>query len=312
MREAVASDSEMIEVPPAVAAKAHEVGAAAWLSGLPRLVAGLERDWQLALGSPYPDATEAYVAPATLADGTAAVLKVLIPRAPGDADHEIEVLRLAGGDGCAQLIRADEQRGALLLERLGPSLYELRLPIEQRHEILCTVASRVWRPLDATTLPSGAAKARWLAEAIVDLWQRLDRPCTERAVQHALECAARREAAHDPHRARLVHGDVHQWNTLRAGAGYKLVDPDGLYADPEYDLGIIMREDPVELLRDGPRERAARLAARTGCDETAIWEWGVVERVSTGLLGTAIELQPFARQMLHAADVIAAAEMVAG
>jgi streptomycin 6-kinase len=59
------------------------------------------------------------------------------------------------------------------------------------------------------------------------------------------------------------------------------------------------------LLRDGPRNRSRWLAARTGCDETAIWEWGVVERVSTGLLGTAIGLQPVARQMLHAADMIA-------
>jgi streptomycin 6-kinase len=46
----------------------------------------------------------------------------------------------------------------------------------------------------------------------------------------------------------LVHGDVHQWNALQAGAGLKLVDPDGLLADAEYDLGIIMREDP-EVLR---------------------------------------------------------------
>jgi hypothetical protein len=25
---------------------------------------------------------------------------------------------------------------------------------------------------------------------------------------------------------------------------FKLVDPDGLLAEPEYDLGIVMREDP--------------------------------------------------------------------
>ena len=35
---------------------------------------------------------------------------------------------------------------------------------------------------------------------------------------------------------------------LRCAPGYKLVDPDGLVAEPEYDLGIVMREDPVELL----------------------------------------------------------------
>jgi len=34
---------------------------------------------------------------------------------------------------------------------------------------------------------------------------------------------------------------VHQWNTLEAPEGFALVDPDGLLAEPEYDLGIIMR-----------------------------------------------------------------------
>ena len=102
-----------------------------------------------------------------------------------------------------------------------------------------------------------------------------------------------------------MHGDVHQWNALRAAGGYKLVDPDGLVAEPEYDLGIVMREDPVELLAGDPRERAHRLAARTGLDATAVWEWGVVERVSTGLLGTKVGLQPVAAEMLAAAEAVA-------
>ena len=99
-----------------------------------------------------------------------------------------------------------------------------------------------------------------------------------------------------------MHGDVHQWNALEAADGFKLVDPDGLLAEPEYDLGIIMREDPLE---GDLRQRAAWLAARTSLDEVAIWEWGVVERVSTGLLGTRVSMQPIARQMLDAAERIA-------
>jgi streptomycin 6-kinase len=54
-----------------------------------------------------------------------------------------------------------------------------------------------------------------------------------------------------------------------------------------------------------PRQRARWLARRTGLDATATWEWGVLERVSTGLLGTRIGLQPVARQMLAAADHVA-------
>ena len=100
----------------------------------------------------------------------------------------------------------------------------------------------------------------------------------------------------------LVHGDVHQWNALEAGDAFKLVDPDGLLAEPEYDLGIIMREDPLE---GDLRKRARRLAERTGLEAESIWEWGVVERVSTGLLATRVGLQPIGREMLAAADRIA-------
>lgn len=68
-----------------------------------------------------------------------------------------------------------------------------------------------------------------------------------------------------------------------------------------------MREDPVELLDGDPHARARWLAARTGPDAAAIWEWGVVERVSTGLLAERIDLQPVGRQMLAAADRLARA-----
>jgi streptomycin 6-kinase len=200
---------------------------------------------------------------------------------------------------------ADAGRGALLLERLGASLHDLGPPMAQRHEILCATAQRVWRAAPDSGLPNGEEKARWLGAWIAQAWDELDRPCTPAAVDQALACADRRARAHDPARAVLVHGDVHQWNALAAGEGFKLVDPDGLVAEPEYDLGIIMREDPLELLDEGSVARAGRLAARTGLDATAIWEWGVVERVSTGLLGVKVGLQPVAGQMLHVADRVA-------
>ena len=295
----------MTLVPAVVRNKAVAAGATGWLDELPALIELLEREWSIVVGRAYGDATEALVAEATLADGTAAVLKLIVPRAGGHAENEITVLRRTDGEGCVRLLRGDPRRGALLLERLGPSLHQLGLPLAQRLEILCAVAQRVWRPAPDSGLPTGAAKGRWLSDAVVSMWEELDRPCTERAVDHAVSCAARRVAAHDDERAVLVHGDVHQWNALRARDGFKLVDPDGLLAEAEYDLGILMREDPVDLLDGDPQARARWLAARTGLDFTAIWEWGVVERVATGLLATRIALQPVAREMLAAADHVA-------
>lgn len=294
-----------VGVPAVVRHRAIGAGATHWLDELPALVASLEREWSIAVGRPYEDATEAFVAEATLDDGKRAVLKVLVPGACDPARHEITALRLSNGEGCVQLLRDDSARGALLLERLGRSLHQLALPIGQRHEILCSTAARVWRQAPDCGLPTGAEKGRWLVDFIARTWDELDRPCSERAVDHALVCATHRIAAHDDERALVVHGDVHQWNALEADGGFKLVDPDGLLAEAEYDMGVLMREDPLELLEGDPYERARALAARSGLDATAIWEWGVVERVSTGLLCTKIDLQPVGREMLAVADRVA-------
>jgi streptomycin 6-kinase len=88
-----------------------------------------------------------------------------------------------------------------------------------------------------------------------------------------------------------------------------LVELTGGYARTRHEhtreLAILMREDPVELGGD-ERERAPWLAARTGCDASAIWEWGAVERVSTGLVCTQLGL-PDGPAMLAAAERVAEA-----
>lgn len=281
-------------------------GAEAWLRDLPALVADLEREWSITVGRALDGGHEAFVAEATMEDGTPAVLKVLVPQSDDVARHEITALRLVDGEGCARLYRADEAAGAMLIERLGRMLFDLDLPLEQRLAIMCDTASRVWRPARDSGLPTGAEKGRWLIHFVARMWEETGRPCSERAVAYAIACAERRIAAHDDERAVLVHGDVHQWNTLEAGEGYKLIDPDGLLADAEYDLGVLLRGDPVELVQGDPMERARWLAARTGLDATAAWEWGAVERVSSGLTCHAMEMEPEAREFLEAAEYVAA------
>jgi len=304
----MAEHGTTLDVPVVVQNKARSVGADRWLEELPGLVAALAADWSLEIGATYPDATEAFVAAVQLEDGTPAVVKVMIPRGFDAVGHEVTVLRLANGDGCVTLLRDDHDRGALLLERLGRPLHRLGLPLARRLEILTATAQRLWRPAAGYGLPTGAEKGRWLASTTVARWEKLGRPCPERTIEHAVTCAERRVAVHDDERAVLVHGDVHQWNACEVGDGvgdgFKLVDPDGLLAEAEYDLGVLLREDPVELLQGDPTERARALAVRTGLSATAIWEWGVVERVSTGLLCTEVGLQPSGAQMLATADAV--------
>lgn len=296
----------MIELPEVVRNRAIAAGAERWIEELPELVASLARDWSIEIGAQFDEGTEAFVAAAVMADGREAILKVLVPRSAGVTDHEATVLRLAAGNGCPLLYGDDPDRGALLMERLGPSLFRLGLPYEQRLPILCDAASMIWRQADDSGLPTGAEKAAWLIGYIAETWNELDNPCSERTIEHALACAQRRLDSHDEERAVLVHGDVQQWNALSAGDGFKLVDPDGLLAEPEYDLGVILREDPDEPLAADPEATSRWMAERCGLDANAIFEWGVVERVSTGLSAIRIGLQPVGSQMLTVADRLAA------
>jgi streptomycin 6-kinase len=287
-------------LPEAVVRRATNDGAEDWLAGLPAAVAGLEAEWSIACGAVLSGGSEALVVEATLADGTPAVLKLLLPHTQNEHGNEIAVLRHAGGEGCALLYRASEQQGAMLMERLGAPLAESGLSGREKLAILGETAQRLWRHPPLPGLMTGAEKARWLIDFIETEWVALGRPCSRRAVDLALECAQRRAAAHDQSRAVLVHGDIHEHNALKAAVGYKLVDPDGLFAEPESDLGVILRQPPWT------RADAEWLAGRTGLDAGAAWEWAVTERVSTGLTCRKLGLEPFASEVLAAAEDAAA------
>jgi streptomycin 6-kinase len=204
------------DLPATVRARARDAGASAWLENLPELAAALASEWGLRLGAPFRDATEAYVVEATRRDGTPAVLKVLIPRRGIRSDHEIAFLEAAAGDGCCRLLAHDAARGALLVERLGPAMSDL--------SCRSRAASRSSPPCPRGVAShhggsrTGAARAERMSRYISAKWTELGEPCTREAVEQALAAAESRRRAHTPDRAVLVHGDIHQWNALRAPA----------------------------------------------------------------------------------------------
>ncbi len=298
-----------IDAPEPVRLRAEAAGAegVAWLQGLGALVDELERDWGLAVGATLHGGTGSYVAEATTRDGDPAILKLGMPGE--DITGEIATLALAEGRGYVRLLRHDAERAAMLQERLGPSLSSLDLSTEDRMAAICRTLKSAWIPAPPDLgLMTGAEKARWLADFIGRTWEELDRPCSERAVAQGLAYAERRAAAFDPDASVLVHGDAHDHNTLQVPGTdlFRFVDPDGLVAESACDLAVPMREWSADLLAGDPLAlglaRCARLSALTGVEAQAIWEWGVMERLSTGLLATRLAYQPEGREMLAVAD----------
>jgi streptomycin 6-kinase len=285
-----------IEVPDLVRQRAQSNGAAGrrWLADLPEIVTGLARRWGLELGSSFRGGTASYVAEAVDGAGRRCVLKVGMPLEMDDGDafgRSVLVHRLARGVGCAELFAHDEATRAMVLERLGPNLHELGLELPQLLRTIVSTLRSFWRPVaDDVELPTGADQAAWLARFIVRTWEEVGRPCSRAVIDRALGCCDERAAAFDRSHAVLVHGDAHGWNTLDAGRGtFKFVDPEGLLSEPAHDLSVPMREYNLPLLAgDTPRlvrERAELLASMCAVDAESVWQWGFVERVSTGLAG---------------------------
>jgi streptomycin 6-kinase len=286
-----------------------EVGAQ-WLRNLRTIVEELERRWDITIGSTLGGGTAAYVAEATRSDGAAVVVKIAMPATIDGATAFAQTVRtyaLSDGRGCARLLAHDADRSALLLERLGRNLDALALPVRRQLEVICGTVKQVWVHVPGDTpLPTGADKAEWLSDFIATTWEALGRPCSAQAIEVALDFAAQRAASFDRASAVLVHGDAHSWNTLEAGAAtFKLVDPEGLISEPAHDLAVPMRELNEELLAGDAlrlgRERARLLSRLTGMSTTAIWQWGFVERVSTGLYSMKLGDEN-AREFLEVAD----------
>lgn len=301
-----------IAVPERLLISARALGAAGsrWLDDLPDILAGLAADWSISYGRPLDGGNAAYVIEAVMADGRPVIAKLALPAGVDGFsafEQELEALQLAGGDPYAELLRHDLSRGSLLLERLGAPLASLGWSLARQLAALAGTLARGWRPVLASQLPTGAAKAEWLADFVARKWADLGQPCSRAAAEQAVRYAVERAAAFDPERAVLIHGDAHARNVLLKphpvgdGTSFRLIDPEGLRSEPAHDLGVVLRDGNEDLLASDTAataaERCRQVALLTGVNGQAIWQWAFIERVSTGLflfeLGHRHEARPY-------------------
>ncbi|MEL6161804.1 MAG: aminoglycoside phosphotransferase family protein [Cyanobacteria bacterium J06554_11] len=300
-----------IDIPEPVRKKALESGAVgeAWLDELGHRVGTLAALWRLTIGQALTGGTEALVVEAITSDGRAAVLKVFPPRQSASAG-EVATMVAAQGRGYAEVYAVDESHEAILLERLGPTLADMKLTVDSQLSIICETLIEAWVvPLDGERYTNGAEKADSLRDFINATWRDLSHPCSAPVIETALGFASECRQRFDPSSAVLAHGDAHPWNTLLVPGTrphrFKLIDPDGLFVERAYDLAIPMREWSEELIAGDPLQlglaRCYRLAELAKVEPEAIWQWGFLERISTGLLCLQLGFEE-GQQMLAVAE----------
>jgi streptomycin 6-kinase len=283
-------------------------GGEQWLAGLPELVEQLAAEWSLRLEPPFHGGSAAWVAPATLPDGTAAVLKISWPHR--EAREEATALRLWDGHGACRLLAEDRDRYALLIERCQPGvpLSTLDAAAEVRLGIAADVLRRLWTTTAATAFEKVAdVTAEW-AHIATERMERIRPAYDPGLVREGIRLLELLPATAT--RSVLVHGDFNPGNVLSAQrAGWLAIDAKPMVGDPGYDPSpLLLQVDPTtekaalagrfRLFAESVGEPADRLLAWSFARtvEAALWsanrgepDVGAEDMATAGILASLLD-----------------------
>lgn len=248
---------------------AGDAGRTAWLGALPTVIAERARRWSLTIGPPFlgEEGSCAWVAPATLADGTDTVLKVALPHMEG-AD-EIAGLRFWHGEVTVRLLDADESHGAMLLERCRPGTSLRALPGPEQDSVLGELLPRLWRPPPAERgfRPLSDMLAHWSDETRAAIDRLPDRALVAAGLELFMELPATAE------NTVLLFTDLHAGNVLRAErAPWLAIDPKPFVGDPAYDATQHLF-NCVDRMQTAPLATIASFAGRLGLAPERVRLW---------------------------------------
>jgi streptomycin 6-kinase len=268
----------------------REPGGAAWLARLPRLAEECAEMWGLELGAAFEPAHISFVAPAELADGTRAVLKINFPEP--ESEHEADALDLWDGRGAVRLLCSDPGRRALLVERCEPGtqLWEVTDDVGASR-IAAGLLRRLWRPAPARFRPLADEAARWAGQLPAH-YESLGRPFERELIDLALGAIG--ELATTQDELVVCHQDFHGGNVLRAEREpWLVIDPKPLAGERSFDAASLLRDRRWELGLSGAGARIRRrldfLAAELDLDRERMRGWGIVHALAWGVSGTKLE-----------------------
>jgi len=259
---------------------------AAWLAELPAIVEEVLGRWGCVPDGEVMHGGVGVVVPVRRRGGQGdAVLKVSFPH-PGNV-HEPDAFVAWGGRGAVLLHERDDERFAMLLERVQPSTLA---EVEDGDEVV-TVAGRLNRRL-AVPAPPGLPRLSEQADA----WEEQLRKDAEelphtlpRQVLDAALATVRELGRSQPDT--LIHGDLHAGNILRADREpWLAVDPKGYVGDPANDGGTLLKSRALTLLEaDDLRKAVHRVldvfAEAAELDRERVQRWAQLHAVQAAFWG---------------------------
>jgi streptomycin 6-kinase len=209
-----------------------------------------------------------------ITDGRGAILKVSPDRAR--LAQETAALMAWNTVHVPQVIRFDEENGALLMDAIDPGT---PLSMSTEHpsaEVIAELVSSLHTGSRDPSFPSVDRRVEYLFASSAKLYER-DPALTELIPTevygrgHTLARALAREESRDV----LLHGDLTPDNILNGGEerGLVAIDPAPCIGDAAFDTVdlVLWRADSLATIE----ARAERLAVAIGVDASAIFSWCV-------------------------------------
>lgn len=242
----------------------------AWLERLPDVVRNLEQKWALTPDSPL-DGEEpscAYVAAMRSANNTPVVLKIAIPHIEGE--HEIQGLRFWEGEPTVRLLAADDDLGAMLLERCRPgTTLRTSLPEFDQDVVISDLLRRLWRSPSTPHRfrPLSTLMEYWTNETLAQAEHWSDAGLVREGLQLVKELPL------SAPRAVVLATDLHAGNVLRAERKpWLVIDPKPFLGDPAYDATQHLLNCRTRL-RSDPDRTIRRFAELLGVEFERVRLW---------------------------------------
>jgi streptomycin 6-kinase len=187
-----------------------------------------------------------------------------------EGQQEIEGLRFWNGDPTVWLLEADDDLGAMLLERCEPGTALRTLPELEQDVVVARLLRRLWRRPSAAPhpfRPLSAMIAYWSEETKTQVEHWRDEGLVREGLR-LFEELSRGTTEHV-----LLATDLHAGNVLRARREpWLVIDPKPFVGDPAYDATQHLRNCDVRL-RSDPDGTIRHFADLLGIDGDRIRMW---------------------------------------
>lgn len=208
-----------------------------WLNELPRIIKEIEANWSLKAEKPFQNLSYNYVAPCVSENGDEAVLKIALPLNNPEIFNEANYLQIANGNGAVKLVKSDESRRAILLEKLTPGA-NLKEVCRRDKAKAVEIAIPVMRGL--LTKPLQNSKFLRLEDWFSNFFDKA--PKTNFPLEFQNKARGFYEKlSSDSQRKLLIHGDFHHENILSSTrAPFLAIDPKGIVGDVGYEIAVFL------------------------------------------------------------------------